>query len=321
MTSTLICTHPIPADRAEWLRLRQRFVGASEVAALFDAQPDYALGRLALWMVKARRMEPPVVDNPRTRAGLALEDAIAALAADQQGWAIVPGVYASHANGLGATLDRILPAPGPNDTGMTGPGVLELKNVDWLQHKRGWTGGEPPLHILLQLQAQLLCTGYSWGAVAALVGGNDVHVYRYTARPKLQADMALRVSAFWQSIEAGQAPNADASDSAWRALTAAAPDLSDDVQDVTDDPEANALAIEWLRQSAARKAADKAEAAAKHSLVQRLGSASRAKGDGWRITISDVPATPDRTITADMIGQNIKGRAGSRRALIKEATS
>ena len=321
MSDTLLDTRPIPADRAEWLALRQRYVGASEVAALFHAQPDYALGHLALWMVKAGRMEPPKVDTPRTRAGLALEDAITALAADQEGWTIAPGVYASHACGLGATLDRIITAPGANDEGMSGPGCLELKVVDWLQHRRGWTGGEPPLHILLQLQAQLLCTGYSWGAVAALVGGNEVHVYRYTARPRLHADMVRRVSGFWQSIEAGRTPNADDSDSAWKALAAANPDLSDDVQDLADDAEANALALEWLRQQAARKAAEKAEAAAKHALVQRLGSAGRAQGDGWRLTISDVPETPDRIITEAMIGQTIKGRAGSRRAIIKETAA
>jgi predicted phage-related endonuclease len=321
MNDTLTDTRPIPSDRGEWLKLRQRYVGASEVAALFQAQPDYALGHLALWMVKAGRMEPPVVDNPRTRAGLALEDAIAALAADQEGWNVQPGVYASHACGLGATLDRIIAEPGLNDAGMVGPGVLELKNVDWIQHKRGWTGGEPPMHILLQLQAQLLCTGYQWGAVAALVGGNAVHVYRYTARYKLHADMVRRVAGFWASIERGQAPNADASSSAWAALTATTPDLSDDVQDVSDDAEANTLAVEWLRQAAARKAAEKAEAAAKHALVQRLGSAGRVQGDGWKLTISDVPETPDRIITADMIGQTIKGRAGSRRALIKEIAS
>lgn len=54
---------------------------------------------------------------------------------------------------------------------------------------------------------------------------------------------------------------------------------------------------------------------------RRCARAGRAQGDGWRLTISDVPETPDRTITADMVGQTIKGRAGSRRALIKEIAS
>lgn len=308
---------PIPADRAAWLALRQGYIGASEVAALFGAQPDYALGLLALWNVKAGRMEPPVVDNARTRAGLALEDAIALLASEAEGWDVRPGFYATHASGLGVTLDRVIAAPGANDAAMAGPGVLELKNVDWLQHKRVWVDGEPPLHILLQLQAQLLATGYSWGAVAALVGGNEVRVYRYTARPRIHADMAAKVAAFWRSVQAGEVPNADPSDSAWRAMAATTP-LEDRPEplDLTDDEEADRLAQDWMREAARRKEAEKAEAAAKNRLTQRIGGHARAIGSGWAVTLSDVPGTPDRPAEP---GEIIKGRAGHRRAIIKEA--
>jgi hypothetical protein len=309
---------PIPASRDEWLAMRMRYVGASEVAALFDAQPEYALGRYALWQVKAGRMEPPQVDNARTRAGLALEDAIALLASEQEGWRVEPGFYATHGQ-LGATLDRVIAEPGPNDTGMQGPGVLEMKNVDWLQHRRGWTDGEPPLHILLQLQAQLLATGFSWGAVAALVGGNEIKIYRYASRPKLHADMAARVASFWASIEAGQVPNADPSDSAWRAMVATTPSLLPEPVELLDDDEANAWAKEWLRADAASKAEGKKRDEAKNLLIQRVGGHARAVGDGWKLTLSDVAEKPATTITAEMIGQTIPGRAASRRTLIKEA--
>jgi hypothetical protein len=310
---------PIPETREEWLAMRLRYIGASEVATLFDAQPAYALGLFALWHVKAGRMEPPAVDNPRTRAGLALEEAITALAAEQEGWTILPPFYATHGR-LGATLDRVIAAPGPNDAGMTGPGVLELKNVDWIQHKRGWVDGEPPLHILLQLQAQLLCTGYSWGAVAALVGGNDLRIYRYTARPKLHADMARRVAAFWSTVDAGQVPNADSTDSAWRALVATTPDLSPEPFDLHDDDEANALAATWLNADAEAKAATKRRDEAKHRLIQMIGGHARAQGNGWKLSLSDVAEKPPVTITAEHIGQTIPGRAASRRASIKEVT-
>ena len=148
----------IPTDPAEWHTLRARHIGASEVAILFGAQPDYMPGLNALWQIKAGRVPPPQVDNPRTRAVLALEDVITALAVEQNGWEVLPGQYASR-DGFGATLDRIIAAPGPTDEGCEGPGVLELKNVDWIAHRRTW-GDEPPLHILLQLQAQLLATGF-----------------------------------------------------------------------------------------------------------------------------------------------------------------
>lgn len=50
------------------------------------------------------------------------------------------------------------------------------------------------------------------------------------------------------------------------------------------------------------------------------GILKRAFGDGWSVTLSDVAAVPDRTITADDVGTTIKGRKGSRQARIKEAS-
>lgn len=320
MTSQLL---PIPERGEAWHDLRARHVGASEVAGLYDLPdaPDYLMGRYALWMVKAGRMPRPEVDNPRTRAGLALEEAIALLSAEQEGWEVHPGRYASHPCGLGATLDRIIAAPGPNDGNVSGPGCLELKNVDFIQHRRKWTGGEPPMHILLQLQAQLLATGYTWGAVVALVGGNDLRVYRYGVRPKLVEDMERKVSGFWASIREGRVPNADASSSAWAAMAATTElDEKGDALDLRDDAEAAEHADAWLYHKA--KAAEHAKQmdAAKHLLIQRIGSFPRAFGDGWSVGLSDVAAVPDRIIAADDIGTTIKGRKGSRQARIKEAS-
>ena len=65
------------------------------------------------------------------------------------------------------------------EIGDRGGGVLEIKTVDWLVRAR--LGREPPPHILLQLQAQLGVTGREWGAVAALVGGNELRIWEYQA--------------------------------------------------------------------------------------------------------------------------------------------
>ncbi len=59
------------ANPAEWHAQRARNVGASEIAALFGVQPDYALSHYALWHVKAGKAPPPV-------GGLNTRDALAA---------------------------------------------------------------------------------------------------------------------------------------------------------------------------------------------------------------------------------------------------
>lgn len=303
---------PIPASPADWHALRRRHVGASEVAVLFGAQPDYMPGIFALWQVKAERIPPEPVENERVRWGLLLEDAIAAGAAEREGWEVLPGQYASHPCGLGATLDRIIAKPGENDSGCEGPGVLELKNADWLVHRRTW-GDEPPLHILLQLQAQLLATGYTWGAVAVLVGGNDLRIYRYRARPAIQAEMERRVAAFWSSVRADQAPAVDGSDATFRALIQIAPP-ADEERDLSEDDEAPDLCAAYVTAQAEAKAAQKRQAEARNRLVEKLAG-GWARIPGFGLSLAVTCAKPDREAVP---GEIIKGRAESVRLIVRE---
>ncbi|WP_424140856.1 YqaJ viral recombinase family protein [Roseomonas chloroacetimidivorans] len=308
---------PIPDDKDAWHAIRAQHIGASEVATLFSVQPEYMPGLFALWQVKAGRIPPENVDNARTRAGLALEEAIALLAAEREGWKVQPGQYAKR-GGLGATLDRIIAEPGPNDTDCSGPGVLELKNADWLIHKREW-GTEPPRHILLQLQAQMLASGFTWGAVAVLVGGNDVRIYRYRPRPRIQAAIAQRVDAFWASVKAGRVPNADGSDGTWRALQVLEPEIVDEEADLTaaaEEAAACAAALAAARQ--AKRDAEKREGEARNRLAQLLGGHRWGRAGDFLISAAEVAAVPDREAKP---GEIIKGRAGSRRIIVKEVTA
>lgn len=310
---------PIPTDRAEWLALRLKHVGASEVAVLFGEAPDYLPGPYALWQVKAGHVPAEDVDNERTRAGLKLEDAIAEMAAEQQGWTLTPGIYGS-VHGLGATLDRVIPQPGPNDEGCAGPGVLEIKNVDWLVHRKSW-GTEPPMHILLQLQAQLVATGYTWGAVAALIGGNHVEVYRYRPRPKLQAEILRRVRHFWASIEANQPPAVDGSDATYRALMQITAPEDEQPADLEANEDARKAAEAYVAAAATEKAAERARKQARNTLICALGNHRWGIGGGYQISQAVTGANPGTVITPNMVGQVIKARAESRRLTIKEISA
>jgi predicted phage-related endonuclease len=284
-------------------------VGASEVAALFDASPY--VSRFALWQVKAGRVPPPEITHERAAWGLRLEDAIAHAAAEREGWTIERAGHRVHPRvaGMGATLDFIV-------TG-DDPGALEVKNVDWLAHRRGWDGDEPPPHILLQLQAQLAVTGFRWGCVAALVGGNDLRLYRYEARPKLIAEIERRVAAFWQSIRENRPPPVDGSDSTADALRALHPETRDVMLDLRESNRAPEVCAALLEATERRKAAEKEEAALKHELLAMLGDARAAMVFGFSVRVAVTPAMPDRVITPEMVGQVIKGRAESRRLTVK----
>jgi predicted phage-related endonuclease len=311
---------PIPADREEWLALRRQHIGASEVAALFGAQPAYAMGVYALWLVKAGRMEPPDVTAERAAWGLRLEDAIAEAAAEREGWHILPGVYAT-CGGLGATLDRCIAEPTEADRAALGdaaygPGALELKNVDWITHRERWDG-EPPLHILLQLQAQLLATGYQWGAIAALVGGNELRVYRYVARPDVHNEIRRRVEEFWRSIAENRPPAPDGSDATYRALVDDAA-KDETPADWSGDDEAAALAARYLELSAQIADLTRQRDEARNRLIAKLGGHRYGTAGAYRVSAVYVPEQPAREITPEMVGQKLPGRAASVRLIVKQ---
>lgn len=309
---------PIPASKAEWLALRQRHVGASNVAALFGMQADYQPGVYALWMDRAGKVPLPPVEIERAKWGLLLEDAIAAGAAEREGWDVRPGVYASHPSGLGATLDRIIAAPSPADyaAGYVGPGCLELKNVDFLQTRSGkaWAG-EPPMHVLLQLQAQLAATGFTWGAIAWLVGGNELRLLRFKAKPNVQAEIVKRVAAFWQSIREDRPPSPDGSDATYAALLALREEPeNEEPADLRGDNEAEAAAADFARGAAMAKKGGALRDKARNVLIQKCSGFRWAKTRGGIVSLAYVPGKPPRLAEA---GEKIPGRAASVRVTVR----
>lgn len=228
--------------------------------------------------------------------GNRLESLIAEVTAEAEGWEIRKGGYASDdlCPGLGASLDyEIVGSPALETEGYQGDGCLECKAVDWLIHKRTWDD-EPPPHILLQLQVQCAARGFSWGAVAALVSGNQRLIYKYQARPRLIAEIRRKVTEFWASIDAGEEPPVDGSDSASDILRSLYPDIVDDAIDLSTNNEWAEAAHAFFNAGADRRVANATYEEAKNRVVHLLGGHKRAWGNGWIVNTSITPENPGR---------------------------
>lgn len=194
----------VPVDSDEhWKSLRAKHVGGSEIAALFDRSPYFT--RFMLWHDKAGKVPLPEPDNDRVWWGKKLEPIIAERVSAQMRWQLEAcKVYcvAETTEGMGCTVDRFV------IDHERGPGVVEIKDVDWLEHRRLWTETHAPAHIELQLQHQLAVTGFEWGAIACFVKGssNDVLIYERKPEPAVMAEIVRAVTDFWRSVHAGEAP-------------------------------------------------------------------------------------------------------------------
>jgi predicted phage-related endonuclease len=287
---------------------RASHVGASEVSALFEANPW--LTEYELYHQKTGRIaKPDFSGNARIDAGVRLEPVIVDWAREK--WAydamVYPAQRLDNRRGLGGHPDAAALCPERN-----GIGILEVKTADWLVAKK-W-GDEPPLHYLLQLTTYMGLSGATWGDVIVLVGGNDLRRYRYEFRPRLYAEIEARVAAFWERVRGNNEPAPDFSKDG-DAIAAVYAEAVDEVADLTDNGRAGILAAQFLHAKAERDKAEAVMDASKAELLTLIGNASRAELDGFRITANRTKDTPDREA---LPGEIIKGRKGYRRFDLKE---
>ena len=257
----------IPCKTEEdWHAARAKGIGASEAAALIGEHPYLTPRRL--WEQKNGQPDDEQ-ETERMQAGHYAELMNAPWYSKKTGRKVLTpqefygclGHYAvilRHPTlPLQATLDRVIVAERAN------PGSLQLKNVgEWMSD--AWPEGEePPLWVLVQVQVELMCSGFSWGAIGAVIGGNrrrDADVAKHEA---FQAKLATLAAAFWASLKTGEkpAPMAEDFERVKRAHPLSTPGLSCEYPNPED-----------IYELARLKAEEKANEEARGALMAKIGS-------------------------------------------------
>jgi putative phage-type endonuclease len=269
----------IPITSQErWHTVRASHIGGSDIASLFDASPY--MTRFELWHIKKGSMPDAMEESDRMFWGKMLEAGIARGLAQQQNWTIQPpsGYYVhSRVKGMGCTPDFFIDPV----EGFTGRGVLQIKNISYLEWLDSWQDQEPPLHYLLQLQHELACTGCSWGAIGILVGGNESYAFPYLRHDGTVKRIEQTVREFWLSIERNEEPKAVSEDySVVRRLYRR---TSGETIDLSKDNELPWLCSQALQSKDARLAAEKDEHAFKAEIIRKMRGAEVATCQGFRI--------------------------------------
>lgn len=190
-------------DKAEWLKVRKRGIGASEAATLVGADP-YGNTLADLWAKKCGILSDTIQETERMRLGTRLEPVLRELYMEATDRLVVWSPYTIHRLPTSpwalATLDGEI-APLTEDGG---PGVLELKCVD--AALAGEWKDEPPLAHLVQVQWQLLVTGYQWGSIACLLGGNKFLWLDIERREDVIGVLVAEGEKLWRMVETREPP-------------------------------------------------------------------------------------------------------------------
>lgn len=206
-------TNIVRSERDQWLAERKSAVGASEVAAILGEDPRR--GALSIYANK-------VVDRPSEEDldwmafGRDVEGAIANGYARKSGRIVInvspyEFLRCKDLPILGATLDRRL-EPGGSEkfpAPAEGEGDLEAKAVGF-QKQKDWES-DPPTMFVIQVQAQLECSGLKWGSLGALFGGIMIaDPVDILPSPDFVAIMKEEVEKFWWHVTNRIPPEADA---------------------------------------------------------------------------------------------------------------
>lgn len=306
MTTTWIT----PDNEEHWLSLRRQDLTSTEASALFNLSPYET--KFELWHRKHDGLQDSFIDNERIEAGRHIEPAIASLVAARYDVNLKPLKSYARIEGerMGSSFDyecedgAVFGFPGTK-------GIIECKNVDGLIFKRKWTDDETPAHIEIQLQHQMEVSGYAWGAVAALVGGNRLEMYVRVRDEEVGVAIRKAIADFWCSVDSNEAPPPVMPDDA--SFVVALNQFSDgSVLDARDNDTLAQWMSEYDQAAARKKAAETDMLVAKAAVIEIAGSAGQVVWSGGKVSLTQVADNPGKEVTPEMVGTRIGARKGYR---------
>lgn len=282
-----------PSNEQAWLELRTKDITSTEVSALFGLSPYMTY--FELWHRKKNQQYVRIEENERMFWGTMLQDAIAAAIAKKEDWTVrrMTEYIRNPEFRIGASFDFSIEMYHSKDTpvgNFNDPrGLLEIKNVDGLVFKNTWSKDdegeiEAPLHIELQIQHQLLCCERSFTHLGALIGGNNLVMFKRVPDMKVFNAIKNKVSEFWHSIDNNiePSPNFNTDADFLKSLYSFAEPGT--VIDASNDAAMTSIVGEYVALGQVAKDATEKREALKGQLLTMIGSAEKVMGNGFTIS-------------------------------------
>lgn len=259
------------ASREEWLKLRSRYIGGSDAAAVVGLNPFSS--PYALWAEKTGQM-PGFSGNLATEVGTYLEEFVAQKFAAETGKK-VRKCNQSFLNSdypfAIANIDREIVG---EDAG------LEIKTTSELNMKK-FKGGEYPANYYCQCVHYIAMTGKQRWYLAVLIGNRD---FQWFTIERDEAEIAALMGAeadFWELVKNRTPPVADGSRATTDAIKTIFAESSEDTVDLTlklpallqyIDLDKQIAELETLRDEAANR------------IKSFMGDAGGGECDGYRVS-------------------------------------
>lgn len=297
-------------NQHQWLTERAKDVTSTEVSALFGLSPY--LTEFELFHQKRDAVVVKLEPNERMKWGNRLESAIAQGAAEDMGWNIAKlNVYMrDQAARIGSSFDFEI------KSSANGPGILEVKNVDWVQYQKNWIDDgagniEAPEHIELQVQHQMEVAGYEWCAIVALVGGNEQKIVLRNRDRDIGKSIREKSGEFWNRVLQNRPPSADYTRDAEYIIKQLRRDSIEGlVAEADAELEDMIKQYEFVRKEASDL--EKIKEQRRAEILDRIGHASKVITRFGSLSTGQVKGRSGTLITPEMVGTVIGATEGYR---------
>ena len=269
------------ARRESWLAARREHVTSTMLASIMKL-PDAYGSPMSVWLELKGLLEKDDSGAPAfMEAGIRLQPIILEWYADRRGVAIEHvdpyelAVCPEHPV-LAASLDARY------HRGDRRP--VDGKNVRIKRPEQWGAEGtdQMPARFVVQLHAQMICTGTEMADLAVLFGGADPAWYEVARDPEIVAGCIEAAESFWtRHVLADVPPPVDGSED-WTRFLASRRERSADLVRAT--PAADALVAEYVQARAVREDAEAREKAARNKLADLIGDAAGMVGTWGRIS-------------------------------------
>jgi putative phage-type endonuclease len=261
--------------QAEWLEVRRKGIGSSDCAAACGLNPYMSM--LELWMIKTGRIQQSIEEGSEGHAPLYWGKRLEPLVAE---------FYSMHTQYKVRRVNAVLQHPDPDkyfmlanlDYSVVGDAdvqILECKTAGEYGAKL-WRDGVP-LYVLCQVQHQLAVTGKQAAHICALLCGHETKIFKVTRSESVIQHIVNAERYFWECVEKDIPPEADASESAAKALQLLYPEhVPLSTTDLSEDEQANQQFEQLIR---VRNQVEKHQEQfdlLKHQLQAKMQEAERA---------------------------------------------
>ena len=302
-------------SEAQWLELRKRDITSTSMAALLELSP-YSTP-FEVYHAHKSGVQVPFDPTERMEKGKRMEAYIAQEIAIKNDWIVRPlNVYARIPElRMGASFDFEYTKPCGTK------GIMEIKGVDYFQHKETWElpedGGEATPYVEIQVQHQLECIDqYEEATIVAATSIYDFHEYHRPRDREFGADLKIAVKKFWDDVEAGNEPkpNFYRDSDIFAELYKNA---EGEPIDKTTDDHFDSLCSRYARLSAEGMQNEKEKQAAKAEIHSILANNGGAYSKHFKVIAGWTKDSSGTLITSDMVGTTTGARRGYRQCLVK----